>query len=77
MPSLEGSRAERSPFPLAMDEKEGCEGGNLLWFAGGGGMRSLDVPSNEGTGSEGQQGRGEELREVGVHFAVLEPGLKS
>lgn len=56
MPSLEGSRAESLPFPLATDEKEGCEGDNLLWFAGGGGMRSLDVPSNEGTGSEGQQG---------------------
>lgn len=40
-------------------------------------MRSLAVPSNEGTGSEGQQGAGEELGEEGVHFVVLHPGLKS
>ena len=40
-------------------------------------MRSLAVPSNEGIASEVQQGGGEELGEVGVHFAALHPGLKS
>lgn len=38
-------------------------------------MRSLAVPSSEGTGSEAQQGGGGELGEVGVHFVVLHPGL--
>lgn len=38
-------------------------------------MRSLAIPSSEGTGSEVQQGGGGELGEVGVHFVVLHPGL--
>lgn len=49
----------------------------MPWFAGGGRLRSLAVPSNEGPGSEVRRGGGEELGEVGVHFVVLHLGLKS